>query len=254
MGAGGRTEMVERERRFWDTRHRSRYDVLRARLERAIGHFARYDHIRTLYDPRDKVVLDYGCGPGHTSVDLLRHGARRVIGIDISEAEVAEARERAVRAGFGDRSEFMVADAHATGLPGDSLDLVVGASVLHHLELEPALRELRRVLRPGGTAVFHEPLWHNPLMRLGRALTPSGRTADEHPLTAEDWELCARIFPGFTHVEREFLTVPLMPLNFVLPDAAQRRLAAWVGPLDDRLLERFPRLRKHARITFLVLR
>jgi hypothetical protein len=99
-----------------------------------------------------------------------------------------------------------------------------------------------------------EPMWHSPILRLGRALTPSARTPDEHPLTTADWELCASIFPDFEHHEREFLTIPLMPLNLVLPQRAQKRLARRVNRLDDRVLERYPRTRKYARITFLVLK
>jgi SAM-dependent methyltransferase len=116
-----------------------------------------------------------------------------------------------------------------------------------------ALNEIRRILRPGGRAVFMEPLWHNPILRVGRALTPTARTADEHPLTTRDWDLCAEVFEHFTHHEREFLTIPLMPLNLILPARAQRWLSRWISALDDRVRERFPATRKYSRITFLVL-
>src|SRR5205807_1094253 len=113
----------------------------------------------------------------------------------IAEGQVVEATQRAEAAGLADRVDFLVDDAHATTFPDDSFDLIVGVAILHHLDLEVALREIRRVLRPGGRAVFLEPLWHNPLLRLGRRLTPSARTPDEHPLTVQDWELCHAIFP-----------------------------------------------------------
>jgi hypothetical protein len=82
---------------------------------------------------------------------------------------------------------------------------------------------------------------------------PSARTVDEHPITTSDWELCGQVFKRFQHHEREFLTIPLMPLNLVLPRRAQRRLAQGVHRADDRLLARFPKLGKYARITLLVL-
>jgi ubiquinone/menaquinone biosynthesis C-methylase UbiE len=183
----------------------------------------------------------------------VRRGAAHVAGFDISEAEIERARDAAEKAGCGDRIEFRVADAHDTGFPDGAFELVRGASILHHLELEPALREIKRILRPGGKAVFVEPLGHNPILRIGRALTPMARTVDEHPLTVGDWATCARIFPRFRHFERELVTVPLMPLNLVLPDSGRQALAARVKPLDERVLQRAPKLRRYARVTFLVL-
>jgi ubiquinone/menaquinone biosynthesis C-methylase UbiE len=206
-----------------------------------------------MYDPRDKVVLDYGCGTGRYSVKLLEAGARHVTGIDISSREVVIAADTVAEAGFADRSAFLVVDAHRTCFRNASFDLVVGGSILHHLDIAPALRELRRILKPGGRAVFSEPLWHNPILRLGRTLTPSARTKDEHPLKKSDWELCASVFSHFQHVEHEFVTIPFMPLNLVLSSRGRRALAAKLSRMDDRVLSRWPRLRKHARITLLVL-
>jgi hypothetical protein len=50
------------------------------------------------------------------------------------------------------------------------------------------------VLRPGGAAVFLEPLAHNPLINLYRRLTPQLRTEDEHPLTMRDLAAARRHF------------------------------------------------------------
>jgi hypothetical protein len=101
--------------------------------------------------------------------------------------------------------------------------------------------------------VFLEPLAHNPLLRLGSRFTPSARTPDEHPFTVEDWRLCAEVFPHFWHREVELTSIPLMPLNLVLPRSWQRALARRIRELDDRLLGRYPQLGRFARSTFLVL-
>ena len=247
----GQSERIERERHFYNRSKESSYELLRGRIERAIGSFARYEDMRDLYDPSGKEVLDYGCGNGSGSIELLKRGARHVTGIDISEVQTDEARRRVAAAGYADRASFSAADAHATGFEDDAFDLIVGAGILHHLELEPALRELHRILRPGGQAVLLEPLMHNPLLKLGRALTPAARTPDEHPITVSDWALCASVFPRFRHQERELLTIPLMPLNLVLPERARDGLAARVSRLDDRVLARYPSLGKYARITFM---
>jgi SAM-dependent methyltransferase len=246
--------LAEREKSFYNERSQTSYNTLRQWIWRAIGEFGRDQEAYDLYDSAGKDVLDYGCGPGYLTKYLVEGGATSVTGIDVSDGEIEQARERAEKNGVADRSRFLVADAHATDFPDDSFDLIVGAAILHHLELRKALLEIRRILRPGGSAVFLEPMWHNPLLRIGRALTPSARTPDEHPLTVDDWKLCAEIFPGFEHQEREFLTIPLMPLNLFLPKRAQKWLARRVWALDDRVLARFPSMRKYARSTFLILK
>jgi SAM-dependent methyltransferase len=249
-----RAAVLEREADFWTVDAREGgFARIRPWINRAIGEFSRDEEVYNYFDPRDKEALDYGCGDGRVAMQLAERGALRVVGFDISSGQVEEARVLAEKAGFSDRMEFLVADAHATGFPDDSFDLIVGVAILHHLDLNEALREIRRILRPGGRAAFIEPLQANPLLRLGRKLTPGARTPDEHPLTVKDWELCASIFPGFRHSEQEFVTIPLMPLNLILPESIRKRLARGGIRLDQRVLKAFPRLRKYARTTFLIL-
>jgi len=246
-----RADVVERERDFWDSRS-GVYDAVRGLIGRAIGPFSSYGELERTYDPAGRTVLDYGCGRGDDAIALVGAGAAHVTGFDVSEAEVEHARAAAEAAGVADRTEFLVADAHATPFADGAFDIVRGNSVLHHLDLPVALAELKRILRPGGRAVFVEPLAHNPLLRLGRALTPMARTEDEHPFTVEDWETCAAVFPGFAHFERELVTVPLMPLNLALPERGRVALARRARGWDEAALRR-PRLRRYARLTFLIL-
>lgn len=249
-----RTAVLEREADFWTVDAREGgFARIRPWINRAIGEFSRDEEIYDYFDARDKVALDYGCGDGRVAFRLAEKGARRVVGFDISSGQVEEARRLAEKAGYADRMEFLVADAHATGFPDDSFDLIVGVAILHHLDLDEALREIRRILRPGGRAAFIEPLQANPLLRLGRKLTPGARTPDEHPLTVADWELCSRIFGGFRHSEQEFVTIPLMPMNLILPESIRKPLARRAIRMDRRMLRRFPRLRKYSRTTFLIL-
>jgi len=246
------TGAVERERSFWNSRGGA-YEAVRNLIGRSIGGFSSYGELETTYDPAGRTVLDYGCGRGDDALRLIERGAAHVTGFDISDAEIAHAQAAAAAAGVADRTRFVVADAHHTGFDDGAFDLIRGNSILHHLEVEPALTELRRILAPGGRAVFVEPLAHNPLLRLGRALTPMARTEDEHPFTADDWATCAAVFPGFRHFERELLTIPLMPLNLVLPARGREALARHVKAADVRVLRRAPRLRRYARLTFLIL-
>lgn len=99
-----------------------------------------------------KVVLDYGCGPGH---DLVGFGVyskpKRIIGMDLSPTSLAEARDR--MALHGVPIDLVQLESGATRLPVDneSIDLIHSSGVLHHTpDPEHILTEFARVLKPGG--------------------------------------------------------------------------------------------------------
>ncbi|SSC23968.1 Methyltransferase type 11 [Klenkia terrae] len=99
-------------------------------------------------------LLDVGCGPGTITVDLARRVAPgRVLGVDVTEAPLAEARARV----DGEQVEFAVGDVYALDLPDDSFDVVHAHQVLQHLtDPVAALREMARVCRPGGLLAVRE--------------------------------------------------------------------------------------------------
>lgn len=136
-------------------------------------------------------VLEYGCGTGSLALDLARNGAD-VVGIDISSVALARARKRTKRAKL--TVEFVEMDAQALEFPDGSFDVVNGSGILHHLDLAPAVAEIRRVLRPDGVAVFVEPLGHNPLINLYRRFTPTMRSIDEAPLRLDALDVASTGF------------------------------------------------------------
>jgi SAM-dependent methyltransferase len=138
-------------------------------------------------------VLEYGCGPGSHSYFVAEHGAGNVVGIDISPVGIDKAAAEAEKRGLENIS-FRVMDAERLDFPDNSFDLICGSAILHHLDLERAYAELSRVLRPTGSALFVEPLGHNPIINLYRNLTPSLRTVDEHPLLFRDLKEADRWF------------------------------------------------------------
>jgi SAM-dependent methyltransferase len=235
----------------------STYLKVRNVIKRAVGSFSRYQDLDTLYDPAGATALDFGwAGDGIRARELVERGATRVVGFDLwwKQEDIARVTALAQEAGVADRVEFCLADPYVTGFEDNSFDLIVGHYILSHLELERVLEEIRRLLKPGGRAVFAETLAGNPFLRLGRQLTRRVESEPGRPLTEADWALCARYFPGFEHLERELTTIPLMPLNLFLPAGAQRRIAGFAWNLDERLMKRFPRLRRYARLTFLILK
>ena len=101
------------------------------------------------------MVLDVGCGPGTITAGLARR-ASRVVGLDMSADMVAEARRHAADCGL-DNASFQVGSAYDLPWDGDSFDVVYAHQVLQHLS-DPvrALREARRVLRPGGLVAVRD--------------------------------------------------------------------------------------------------
>jgi SAM-dependent methyltransferase len=124
-------------------------------------------------------LLDVGCGPGTITMDLadLVGPSGRVTALDNTEEALGHAREEASRRGTTN-VDFVVGDAQALDLPNDEFDVVHAHQVLHHLDDPPrALREMRRVCRPGGLVAARDAdyggmLWYpaDPELAEWRAL------------------------------------------------------------------------------------
>src|SRR6266404_6427403 len=100
---------------------------------------------------RSKKVLEIGCGLGTDGAQFAKAGANYT-GIDLTEAAVELARKRFEM--FDLPGEFRTADAENLNFPDESFDLVYSHGVLHHTpDTAKAIREIHRVLRPGGRAV-----------------------------------------------------------------------------------------------------
>ncbi|HEY2963448.1 MAG TPA: class I SAM-dependent methyltransferase [Pyrinomonadaceae bacterium] len=100
---------------------------------------------------KDLDVLEIGCGLGTDGAQFAQAGARYT-GIDLTDAAVDLARLRFEL--FNLPGSFRVADAERLDFPDNSFDLVYSHGVLHHTpDTQAAVREIHRVLRPGGRAV-----------------------------------------------------------------------------------------------------
>lgn len=100
---------------------------------------------------RNLRVLEIGCGLGTDGAQFAKAGADYT-GIDLTEAAVDLARRRFEL--FNLPGTFRVADAERLNFPDNSFDLVYSHGVLHHTpDTAAAIREIHRVLRPGGRAV-----------------------------------------------------------------------------------------------------
>jgi ubiquinone/menaquinone biosynthesis C-methylase UbiE len=100
-------------------------------------------------------VLDVACGPGYIT-QAFATAAREAVGIDLTEAMLAIARERTSKAGLKNIS-FRAADVRSLPFEENEFDLVVCRYALHHVE-RPAkiLQEMSRVCRIGGTVLVED--------------------------------------------------------------------------------------------------
>jgi SAM-dependent methyltransferase len=111
--------------------------------------------LERLLEPDGRDVVDIGCGGGVLARDLAARGAR-VTGIEVSEQQLASA-----IACDGSGVRYLVGRAQQLPLDDGSVDVAVFMRSLHHVppgDLTLALREARRVLRPGGAVYVAEPL------------------------------------------------------------------------------------------------
>ena len=181
------------------------YSVVRKRTEFLSDWMQEHCHGR--------IALDYCCGNGGVSLELVKHGAF-VYGIDISEEAVRSAQRRLGESGLAERCKFAVMDAEHLEFSDDFFDIIVCSGVLHHLDLQYAYPEIARVLKPGGKVICIEALGYNPVIRWYRRRTPHLRTEWEvdHILTLRDvrrgGKYFSRIETRFFHLF-SILGVPL---------------------------------------------
>jgi ubiquinone/menaquinone biosynthesis C-methylase UbiE len=140
-------------------------------------------------------VIDFACGNGENGIFAAQCGAS-VHGIDISPEGVANANQNAKEVGLDGRCRFDVMDGENMTFADNTFDYGVEYGALHHVDLDRALGELARVIKPGGEMICVEALRHNPIIHAYRRRTPHLRTAWEvdHILGVESLDVVRRHF------------------------------------------------------------
>jgi ubiquinone/menaquinone biosynthesis C-methylase UbiE len=181
-------------------------------------------------------ALELGCGTGVFLERVARSGAS-LHGLDLSEdlLEKARARVKQLSNVVLDRG-----NAEATPYPEGHFDAVYGSSILHHLNLDAALAEAHRVLRPGGRLVFAEPNILNPqvmlMFRFGLLKRRFGVSPDEMAFSR---------FRAHRTLERTgFTSISVEPFDFLHPSIPEGWLER--GLQASRALERVPLVREIA--------
>jgi ubiquinone/menaquinone biosynthesis C-methylase UbiE len=179
-------QTVSSVRRYWDSHPLGLQYVTDPSIE--VGTPAFFDHIRPWMNPykfpwimeriereshtlRGRHLLEIGCGLGYDSLEFMKRGVR-VTAIDLTPTAVDLARRHFEIAGV-EPVDVKVDNALGLSFPDASFDAVWSNGVLHATGDTPrAIREVRRVLRPGGRALishfYRKPSWMYWMNRFGR--------------------------------------------------------------------------------------
>jgi SAM-dependent methyltransferase len=235
----------EREREFHNQRFGAEHDI-RQPLNKwygalAAGTRAQNELVRQYGGGAN--LLEYGCADGMISIvyDRLADNAAYFHGIDISDKAIERARQNCASQGLTN-CNFTVMDAENLTFSNNEFDVVFGRGILHHLDLNKCFTEISRVLRPGGKAIFTEPLGHNPAINLFRKMTPQYRTEDEHPLVMNDLKIARG---AFREIECKFFgltTLAAVPFNATAVGSAMMKFCERA----DSFLLRVPLIQRHA--------
>jgi ubiquinone/menaquinone biosynthesis C-methylase UbiE len=192
-----------------------------------------------------KRVCEIGCGSGGLTRELASRGAY-VSASDVSAEAVKLARK--INEEFIPKQvDVNEMDACNLLYNNESFDLVVGISVLHHVDIDKATGEIYRILKPGGKAVFIEPLAHNPISNLWRKLSPSARTPDERPLSYSELSKIGKQFSSVRHQEFALLTL-LSSFVYLITHShkAKKRSTDLLARLEPTFLKIFKPLRRYS--------
>ena len=144
-------------------------------------------------------IMEIGAGTGTYSIGLSKK-FKNFIAIDISRDLIEKARSQNTGV------QFEVMDAHNLTIPDNTLDAIVGCSVLHHLDWDKALHSMFNKLKSGGVIRFSEPNLLNPQIffqkRIPFLKQIAGDSPDETAFTAH--EIRVSLFKsGFSNIRVE---------------------------------------------------
>ena len=171
---------------------------------------ARYFIELTKMNPNSN-VLEIGCGSSVFTEILAKTGAK-LTATDISAELLDLAKKKNILG-----CSFLLTDAHTLNFRDSSFDIVLGSSVLHHLEVEKAIQEFFRVLKPNGQVIFAEPNMLNPQIFLQKNIPFIKRwmndSADETAIVR--WEIAKKLkLTGFKDIKA-------FPYDFLHPNTPQ---------------------------------
>jgi len=180
-------------------------------------------------------VLEIGCGTGYFTKEIVKTGAL-VTAIDISPELLNIAKFEIAEPNVS----FVLDNAYDLSFEDNRYDSIVGSSVLHHLDIEKAISEMYRVLKPGGSMFFTEPNMMNPQIALQKNIPALKRKLGDSPDETAffRWSLKKLMRrTGFTEIV-------IKPFDFLHP-AVPPSLIPFISSLSE-VIEKTPVLKEIA--------
>ena len=176
-----------------------------------------------------KESLEIGSGSWASWIDFSRYHPNKLVAINISRKELQSGIDYYEMLTPDFLIDFRIMDAHSLEFPDFSFDFVYGASILHHLDIDVAIKEIWRVLKPQGAILFLEPLIYNPIAKVVRFLTPNYRTLDEKPLGYHELQLINHYF-DIQYYYFQFLEPIFTIISFFIFDNPVNKITRLADP------------------------
>jgi SAM-dependent methyltransferase len=181
-------------------------------------------------DLRGKRLLDYGSGAAEAGIHFAKLGAS-VVATDVSSGMLEAAQRLAAYHGVSIETRLVT----QASIPAetDEFDAIYGNGILHHVDLDDAIPELARVMKPEGMGCFIEPLSYNPIIEVYRRLAHTVRTPDERPLTFGDIDRMKPCFDQVSHREFWLLSLAIFGKFFLIDRAHPSKERYWKKIITD---------------------
>jgi ubiquinone/menaquinone biosynthesis C-methylase UbiE len=184
----------------------------------------------------DISILDYGCGTGEKSVQLIGKDTK-LRGIDISEKSIELANSKYSNI---PNVSFEVMDCEKTIFPDNSFDMIFDYGTFSSIDINKAINEITRILKPEGYLICIETLGHNPIINFMRRRSAKygKRTqwASSHIMRINNWQHIQKMFVQSDIRHFNILAIFFAPIMQFLPSKISSQILDFVWSVDNHLV------------------